>query len=61
MNSTTKKYLHKPGYIRISSDVWAVRGDGGITLIYERGAATFYRHFCPCYAGPENARYIVST
>lgn len=50
MNSTTKKYLHKPGYIRISSDVWAVRGDGGITLIYERGAATFYRHFCPCYA-----------
>lgn len=56
MNTLTKKYVGNHKSIKISSDLYAVRGEYETVLVYERGERSFFRGFRPRFTGPEHAR-----
>lgn len=56
MNDLTKKYIGGTKFIRISSDVFVVRGEYETVFIYERGERSFFAAFRLRFTGPEHAR-----
>ena len=55
MNSLTKSYTHGLA-VKISHDVYAVRGAYEVTFVVEREERSFFRTYRPRYFGSENNR-----
>lgn len=56
MNDLTKKYIGNHKFTKISSDIFAVRGEYETVFIYERGERSFFASFRLRFTGPEHAR-----
>ncbi len=59
MNILTRNYIGNHKFIRVSADVFALRGESVTVLIYEHGERSFFASFRLRFAGPENHRHPV--